>query len=91
MREAWEEAGVRGKVLDVCLGIYGYTKIVEDGRDLPCIVAVFPLRVDNVASDYPEKHQRKREWMSLKKAVNKLDEPELRQILASFDPACLRA
>ena len=35
LQEAWEEAGVRGRVEDLCLGLYSYVKIVEDGPDLP--------------------------------------------------------
>ena len=88
-QEAWEEGGVRGKVFDVCVGIYGYTKILNGKRDLPCMVAVFPLRVDHVDNDFPERKERKRDWVSLKKAVKKLDEPELKQILSRFDPAWL--
>lgn len=89
LQEAWEEAGVKGKVRDLCLGIYGYTKQMRDGPDLPCIVAVFPVKVEKLADDYPEKGQRDRRWVSMKRALRQLDEPELREILKGFDPAGL--
>ena len=42
-REAWEEAGVKGRMATACVGIYSYTKLLEDrDSDLPCVVAVFP-------------------------------------------------
>lgn len=84
-QEAWEEAGVTGKLKPVCLGIYGYAKQTEDG-DLPCMVAVFPLKVKKVAQDFPEIEERRRKWFSLKKAAQKVDEPELAKIIANFDP-----
>ena len=89
LQEAWEEAGVKGKVQDLCLGIYGYTKQMRSGPDLPCIVAVFPVRVRSLEKDYPEAGERKREWVSVKRALRQLDEPELREILKGFDPARL--
>lgn len=89
MQEAWEEAGVKGKVQDVCLGIYGYTKQMRGSPDLPCIVAVFPVRVSGLAKTYPEVGQRKREWVSVKRALRQVDEPELREMLKGFNPARL--
>ncbi|WP_226781950.1 NUDIX hydrolase [Oceaniglobus trochenteri] len=83
--EAYEEAGVEGAVSDVCLGIYTYTKEF-DGDDLPCVVAVFPLKVSRKLRNWPEAKERKRQWFSLKKAAAKVQEPELRQILRRFDP-----
>lgn len=88
--EAWEEAGVRGKVSDTCVGIYGYTKLGErKGTDQPCMVAVFPLKVKSLARKYPERHQRRRKWVSPKQASRKVAEPELRKILKDFDPSRL--
>ncbi|MEM7471978.1 MAG: NUDIX hydrolase [Pseudomonadota bacterium] len=88
--EAYEEAGVQGKTLNICLGIYSYTKMMgDDEMDLPCAVSVFPVRVKKVMRDYPEKAERKRKWFSVKKAAAKVREPELRKILKHFDPSLL--
>ncbi|MGJ8623949.1 MAG: NUDIX hydrolase [Yoonia sp.] len=83
--EAYEEAGLRGEAVDICLGVYGYTK---PGRldDAPILTMVYPLQVTHVHSKWPEDKQRRRKWFSLKKAAKKLSEPELKQIVASFNP-----
>ncbi len=86
LREAHEEAGIEGKVTGNCVGIYSRTKSLGKKKDLPCIVAIYPLKVTRLLSDYPEKSQRKRKWFSLKKAAAAIDQPELRQIVMGFDP-----
>lgn len=85
--EAWEEGGVRGKAENRCIGYYSYTKYAENGgKDLPCVVCVFPIRVKSLAKDFPERGQRRRKWFSPKQASKKVAEPELRELLRSFDP-----
>lgn len=81
--EAYEEAGVSGVAIDQCLGVYSYVKPLKL-NEAPIIVMVYPLHVRNVHSKWPEKHQRKRKWYSLKKAAQKLTEPQLKQIVLSF-------
>lgn len=87
--EAWEEAGAEGKVAPVCLGIFSYSKEIDDGELLPCVVAVFPLKVKNLAKDYPEKTDRRRKWFSQKKAAKLVEEPELATMIKNFDPSVL--
>ena len=44
-REAWEEAGAKGKMAEQALGFFTYDKVLDRASDpvaLPCIVAVFP-------------------------------------------------
>ncbi|MBV0912666.1 NUDIX hydrolase [Anianabacter salinae] len=85
--EAWEEAGAIGKVSTLCLGIYSYIKLAEapDETDMPCVVALFPFKVTELADDYPEAKDRRRRWCSPQKAATLVDEPELREILKVFD------
>ena len=85
LQEAWEEAGVEGRVTGNSLGIYSYDK-QDDGTRLPCIVVVFPIKVKRLKDKYPEADQRKRKWFSAKKAAALLDEPELRHMVREFDP-----
>lgn len=89
LTEAYEEAGVQGKALNLCLGFYSYTKIMEGGESLPCAVSVFPVRVKKLLKQYPEGHERRRRWFSLKKAASRVREPELRKIIKHFDPVLL--
>ncbi len=85
LREAWEEAGVDGKVKGGAVGLYSYFKR-DDGTRLPCVVAVFAVKVRSLMADFPERKSRKRRWFSLKRAAEVVDEPELTQILRHFDP-----
>ncbi|MBD3765809.1 MAG: NUDIX hydrolase [Rhodobacterales bacterium] len=86
-REAWEEAGVRGRTDAVCLGVYDYPKMLADGRALPCQVAVYPLQVDRLARKFPERKQRKRHWFTPEKAALRVDDPGMAAILRGFAPA----
>jgi len=88
--EAWEEAGVEGRVQDFVLGIYSYDKIMSGDHALPCVVAVFPLKVKRLAPEFPEANERNRKWFSLKVAATKVREPELAHVIAKFDPSKLR-
>ncbi|MFT6452915.1 MAG: 8-oxo-dGTP pyrophosphatase MutT (NUDIX family) [Halocynthiibacter sp.] len=87
--EAWEEAGVQGRVFSVCIGLYTYFKYVGEDR-LPCMVAVFPLAVKRLSEEFPEAGARRRKWVSPKKAAKMVDQPELGQLIAQFDPRGLR-
>lgn len=86
VQEAWEEAGVRGQSDGRCLGIFSFSKDADDLGALPCLAMVYAVEVDELADDYPEVGQRKRKWMSRKKAARLVSEPELARILRDFDP-----
>ncbi len=88
--EAWEEAGVQGQCADICLGLFSYAKSVAPEMLLPCVVMVYPVRVSNLADNYPEAGSRQRKWFSQKKAARAVKEPELAQIIKSFDARKLR-
>ena len=90
MVEAYEEAGVKGRVFDYVIGMYGYDKRLEDLDRLHCVVSVFPMKVKRLLDEYPEAGERRRKWFSLKKAAKKVDERELGKILRRFDPRVLR-
>lgn len=83
--EAYEEAGVRGDAAHLPIGFYSYVK-EYDGDNLPIVVAMFPLKVKKILKTWPEKSERKRKWVTRKKAAELLTEPELRQIVRHFDP-----
>lgn len=89
MREAWEEAGVEGRAQALCLGLFSYMKSIEKGQSFPCVAMVYPVRVRRLAKTFPEAGERKRKWFSPKKAAARVAEPELAQILRTFDPKLL--
>lgn len=86
-QEAWEEAGIRGIVSEACLGFFSYAKTLSDDQPTPCIAAVFPLEVQDLADDFPEAGRRKRKWFTREKAASRISEPDLKKILRNFDPA----
>ena len=83
-REAWEEAGVEGRAETVSIGRFSYDKILRNAAALPCAVDVFPLRVERLTDDYPERRQRRRKWFSPEKAARKVAEVGLRQLILDF-------
>lgn len=85
-REAWEEAGVEGVVSPDCAGLFSYVKRFGLHAGIPCVVAVYGLRVNGLAREFPERKQRRRKWFTLAAAARKVDEPELRSLLLGFAP-----
>ncbi|WP_029009868.1 NUDIX hydrolase [Azospirillum halopraeferens] len=67
-REAFEEAGVRGRVAGTPLGSYRYDKRLSARKSVPCEVFVFLLEVTEERRDWPEKGQRERRWMTPEEA-----------------------
>lgn len=86
LQEAWEEAGVVGSASDAALGVYSYAKCVNGEDDMQCLAMVYPIEVTALSKEFPEKGQRRRKWMSRKKAASKVSEPELARIIRDFDP-----
>ncbi len=85
-QEAFEEAGVTGKVRKRPVGSYAYDKRLKNGRLQHVRVAVFGLAVEAEADTYPEVGQREKSWVSLTEAAKLVDEPELMVVLATFKP-----
>lgn len=86
LREAWEEAGVEGIALPICLGLYPYDKVLSPERTVPCIVAVYPVQVTRLRDRFPERKERRREWFAPEKAARRVEEAGLRLLLAGFAP-----
>jgi ADP-ribose pyrophosphatase YjhB (NUDIX family) len=83
-REAFEEAGVRGKIRKRPVGVYHYDKRLKNGRLQHVRVAVFALAVETEADAYPELGQREKAWVTPTEAARLVDEPELMVLLATF-------
>jgi 8-oxo-dGTP pyrophosphatase MutT (NUDIX family) len=79
-KEAYEEAGIEGHVLDLLLGEYTYNK--WGGT---CHVKVFPLHVTKIFDEWPEDDLRDRKWMSLKDAIDIIEKSELQMLLKKFE------
>ena len=86
-REAFEEAGIKGKAEKKPIGYYTYAKHLDDGRIAPCMVEVFAVKIDKIVKNYREQGQRQRRWVSFTEAQNLVDEPELQSLLLKFEAA----
>jgi len=75
-QEAYEEAGVRGRVGATPVGDYRTLKSRPDGETMVS-VAMYPLEVEIQLDDWPEKGERKRHWVTLAEARRLLSEPGL--------------
>lgn len=80
--EAWEEAGLLGEPDPDPVGSYLYRKFDRDHR-----VTVFVLPVTEVRDVYPEAGLRRREWVTPAEAADRVDEPELQELLRRLFPA----
>jgi 8-oxo-dGTP pyrophosphatase MutT (NUDIX family) len=83
--EAFEEAGVRGKISPRPVGVFSYYKVRSE-NELPCMAVVYPLKVKKVLKRWPEDKERTRKWVSRKKAAAMVDNPELGNIILGFQP-----
>ncbi|NKN38611.1 NUDIX hydrolase [Agrobacterium sp. a22-2] len=83
-REAFEEAGVKGKVARDPIGHYSYAKGMEGGLKISCKVQVYPLEVKDMLKDFPEKGTRRAEWVSCEEAAARVQEPELKVLFHRF-------
>lgn len=76
LREAYEEAGVRGELRGGPLGLYTYRK--WGGT---CRVQVFLLEVTEELPDWPESGFRKRIWVSPSEAIRLIEQEGLRRLM----------
>lgn len=84
--EAFQEAGVRGKVGRKPVGHYTYLKLLDDGEVVPCVVDVFQIEVSEVAAKYKEKGERTVAWVAPDEAARRVREIELKSLLVEFVP-----
>lgn len=83
--EAWEEAGVEpAKISRKPVGTFEYTKDRDEDMPLPCDTNVYPVKVANLADEFPEAGERERKWFSPEDAANLVDDEGLKDILRHF-------
>ena len=82
--EAYEEAGLVGDMATESIGLYSYAKLAGDDHSTTCVVAVFPLRVVELLSQWPECTERRRQWFTLTEAARVVDEGDLKVLLRSL-------
>jgi 8-oxo-dGTP pyrophosphatase MutT (NUDIX family) len=80
-REAFEEAGVRGIMHKTAIGSFTYGKRLRSGAVRPTIVEVFVLEVRKQLKKWPERGQRRLEWVTIPAAADLVEEPGMVTIL----------
>jgi 8-oxo-dGTP pyrophosphatase MutT (NUDIX family) len=72
LKEAYEEAGLKGTVPQEPLGVFSHIKRgpPDSGE---CLVLLDPMRVAKQASRWPEKGQREIMWAGVREAVELVD------------------
>ena len=83
-REAFEEAGVRGKFLRD----YPITASIgkaNSGSITHTAVTYYPLLVTDQADSWPEDAKRQRHWALLEDAARVTDRDDLRQLIRQFE------
>jgi 8-oxo-dGTP pyrophosphatase MutT (NUDIX family) len=80
-REAYEEAGIVGRVAPVPLGSYRYAKRLTAKKAVPCVVEVYLLEVERELDDWPERRQRERRWLPPAEAAPLVEEAGLADLL----------
>ncbi len=76
LQEAWEEAGLVGVLLPEPAGSYVYEK-----AGFVCHVTVFVMEVTEILQEWPEREWRQRIWLTHDKAVSRIEELGLREII----------
>jgi 8-oxo-dGTP pyrophosphatase MutT (NUDIX family) len=71
-KEAYEEAGIKGRLLRGSVGKYEFPK--WGGI---CRCKVYLLEINKILKHWDEDHFRKRKLMPVKKAAGRVDMPEL--------------
>jgi len=76
LNEAWEEAGLKGRLIGDAIGTYQYQKWDKTLR-----VAVYIMEVLDQADTWDEAYFRERRWTSFEKAVSRLTRHPVRRLL----------
>lgn len=85
-QEAWEEAGVSGRINETEFGRFSYDKDQDEGFSVPVEVRVFLMEVTSTTKNFPETRQRRRRWFDPAAAARMVAEPGLKQLLLSLPP-----
>lgn len=82
LREAWEEAGVTGRIVaGSAVGHYRYVKRRRRRGDALCDVDVYLIRLKHQNDQWPEKGQRRRKWFPVATAIHLVGEAGLKDVI----------
>ena len=84
MREAYEEAGVRGHIGTRPVGVHNQTRPGTDAIEFQ--VGMYALEVTEQLNDWPEQSQRLRHWATLNELKEILADPSLVELARAAIP-----
>lgn len=85
-QEAFEEAGIRGRIGKAPIGRYAYPKRLANGASVTCEVEVYPLEVERLLEHWPEMAERERRWFTLAEAAAAVQEGGLGSLMLGLVP-----
>jgi 8-oxo-dGTP pyrophosphatase MutT (NUDIX family) len=83
-QEAFEEAGIEGKIDPNPIGTFRHVKQHLLLGTLEVDILVHPMAVERELGDWPERGERTRKWFDLDKAADRVDSEELRNLIVQF-------
>lgn len=75
-KEAYEEAGVVGSNETVEVG-----QFINEKKNRKELIKVYTMEVDAELNDYPEKNLRKRKWFTFDEAMEKVQNPQIKNFI----------
>jgi ADP-ribose pyrophosphatase YjhB (NUDIX family) len=82
-REAFEEAGVKGRIMSELPMTHVVTKS-SDGKLSQVAVTYYPMLVSKQVDEWPEQAKRERHWALLEDAERVTDREDFQQIIKQF-------
>jgi 8-oxo-dGTP pyrophosphatase MutT (NUDIX family) len=86
-QEAFEEAGVRGRIDESEAGRFVHLKTRLGRAPLPCLIIVHHLAVDEELDSWPEQGQRLRQWFTPADAAQAVESSQLAEIITGLERA----
>ncbi len=86
-QEAFEEAGVEGRIASEPIGRFTHVKRHAVLGPAKMSVIVHPLAVERELADWPERRERTRRWFGREEAARSVTSEELRALIRSIAPA----
>ncbi len=79
-KEAFEEAGVLGSNETTELG-----EIKVNKNERTIIIKIYSMEVTDELDSYPEMNLRKRKWLSVSEAIDRLEQPQIKNYIHKLD------
>jgi 8-oxo-dGTP pyrophosphatase MutT (NUDIX family) len=83
-QEAFEEAGIKGKIEPNPIGSFRHVKQHLLFGRLEVDIFVHPLAVERELGNWPEKGERNRKWFPIDEAAERVDSDELKLLIVQF-------